>query len=126
MTPAPDEDMDGLEDNNDESFERDSSDEVVTTEWWASAHGNILIWARLTTLASGIAEVFDCDGRVLRYDDDVSARTALMDAEFRAFDGIDDDDALMIGVDLDTTEPPHGDGDAELREQMVQKIAGPD
>ncbi|MEO8459686.1 MAG: hypothetical protein ABI451_04080 [Dokdonella sp.] len=126
MVRMPDEDINDPEDGEDTSVERDSNDEIAAIEWWCSAHGNILIWARLATLASGIAEVFDCDGRVLRYDDDVAARTALMDAEFRAFDGIDDDDAAMMGIDLDTTEPPHSDSEAELREQMVQKIAGVD
>jgi hypothetical protein len=82
------------------------------SQWWFAALGDTLIWARLDVLDSGIAEVFDNDGRVLRYDDETAARMALLDAEFRAFDGID----------LDEIEPPRGDSDEELLARMVQKL----
>jgi hypothetical protein len=91
-------------------------------QWWLAAIGDTLIWARLQVLDSGIAEVFDNDGRVLRYDDENAARMALLDAEFRAFDGIDEDDAVLLGFDLEDTEPPRGDSDEELLSQMVQRL----
>ena len=91
-------------------------------QWWLAAIGDTLIWARLQVLDSGIAEVFDNDGRVLRYDDENAARMALLDAEFRAFDGIDEDDAVLLGFDLEDTEPPRGDSDEELLPQMVQRL----
>ena len=47
---------------------------------------------------------------------------ALLDAEFRAFDGLDDDDAAMLGFDLEEVEPPRGDNDEELLPQMVAKL----
>jgi hypothetical protein len=90
--------------------------------WWVAAVGDTLIWARLTITESGIAEVFDSDGRTLRYDDEAQARMALLDAEFRAFDGLDDDDAAILGFDLDDVEPPRGDNDEELMPQMVSKL----
>ena len=51
---------------------------------------------------------------------------ALLDAEYRAFDGLDDDDADLLGFDLDSVAPPHAGGenaDAEdLLEQMTMKL----
>ena len=91
-------------------------------EWWLAALGDTLIWARLSVLESGIAEVFDSDGRVLRYDDETAARMALLDAEFRAFDGLDEDDAAALGFDLDSVEPPSADSDEDLVKHMVQKL----
>lgn len=91
-------------------------------QWWLAAVGDTLIWARLVVLDEGIAEVFDSDGGILRYDDETAARMALLDAEFRAFDGIDEDDAAAMGFDLDSFEPPRGDNDEELLKYMVQKL----
>ena len=91
-------------------------------EWWLAALGDTLIWARLSVLDSGIAEVFDSDGRILRYDDETAARMALLDAEFRSFDGLDEDDAAALGFDLDSVEPPSGDSDEDLLKHMVQKL----
>lgn len=92
-----------------------------TKSWWVAAIGDTLVWARLEILDSGIAEVLDSSGELLRYDDEETGRSALLDAEFRAFDGLDEDDAAMIGFDLEETEPPRGD-DEDLVPQMVQKL----
>jgi len=91
-------------------------------QWWVAAIGDTLIWARLTITDSGIAEVFDSDGGILRYDDETQARMALLDAEFRAWDGLDEEDAAMLGFDLDEVEPPRGDSDEELLPRMVAKL----
>jgi hypothetical protein len=104
------------EDDNDHAAEDD------TAQWWVAAIGDTLIWARMTITPEGIAEVFDSDGGTLRYDDEAQARMALLDAEFRAFDGLDDDDAAGMGFDLEDIEPPRGDSDDELLRQMVVKI----
>ena len=93
-----------------------------STQWWLASIGDAVIWARLEILESGVAEVFDNDGRILRYDDEVAARTALLDAEFRAFDGLDEDDAEAFGFDLEEIEPPRADSDEELVSKMVQKL----
>jgi hypothetical protein len=91
-------------------------------QWWIAAIGDTLIWARLTITEDGIAEVFDSDGGTLRYDDEAQARMALLDAEFRAFDGLDDDDAALLGFDLEEIEPPRGDSDEEILTRMVAKL----
>jgi hypothetical protein len=91
-------------------------------QWWLAALGETLVWARLRVLDSGIAEVFDAQGETLRYDDEDAARAALLDAEFRAFDGIDDDDAAMFGFDLNDIEPPDGRSDEELLPFMTEKF----
>ena len=92
-------------------------------QWWLAAAGDALIWARLRVLDSGMAEVFDAAGETLRYDDEDGARMALLDAEFRAFDGIDEDDAALLGFDLDSVEPPQGKADEELVPQMTERLA---
>lgn len=93
-------------------------------QWWLAALGDTLVWARLRVLESGNAEVFDAQGETLVYDDEDSARAALLDAEFRAFDGLDEDDAAQMGFDLDSTEPPEAEDDEELLPLMTEKIAG--
>jgi hypothetical protein len=50
------------------------------------------------------------------------ARAALMDADFRSFDGMDADDAESIGLDLEEIEPPQGDCDEDLLPQMITTI----
>lgn len=91
-------------------------------QWWVAAVGDTLIWARLTITDAGIAEVFDSDGNTLRYDDETNARMALLDAEFRAFDGLDEEDAALLGFDLEEIEPPRGESDEELMTRMVAKL----
>jgi len=91
-------------------------------QWWFAVVGDTLIWARLSVLDDGIAEVLDSDGGTLRYDDETAARMALLDAEFRAFDGIDEDDAAAFGFDLDEIEPPSAESDEDLLPRMVQKL----
>lgn len=92
-------------------------------EWWVACIGDTLVWARLRILDSGIAELLDSSGETLRYDDEASARMGLLDAEFRAFDGLDEDDAAILGFDLDEVEAPRGENDEDLVPQMVQKLA---
>ena len=91
-------------------------------QWWLAAIGDTLIWARLSITDEGIAEVFDNDGRTLRYDDETQARMALLDAEFRAFDGLDEDDAAMLGFDLGEVSPPRAESDDALLPLMVEKL----
>ena len=91
-------------------------------QWWLTCVGDTLIWARLQIQDSGIAEVLDSDARTLLYDDEIAARMALLDAEFRAFDGLDEDDALRWGFELEEIEPPRGDNDDELLPQMIAKV----
>ena len=90
-------------------------------QWWIAAVGDTLVWARLRILASGHAEVFDASGDTLRYDDEDSGRAALLDADFRAFDGLDEEDAAVMGFDLDSVEPPRAENDEELLHLMTEK-----
>ena len=91
-------------------------------QWYVAALGDMLVWARLRVYESGIARVFDCDGNTVPYDSEDSARSALLDAEYRAFDGLDEDDAADLGFDLGTVSPPAADSDDELRERMYTKL----
>ena len=46
------------------------------------------------------------------------------DAEFVAFDGLDEEDALHRGFSLHEVQPPQAGSDAELRGRMVQSLGG--
>jgi len=91
-------------------------------EWWLAAPEHLLVWARLRVLNSGVAHVFDSQGDTLTYESDDIARAALMDADFRSLDGMDDDDAEVIGLLLEELQPPHGDSDEELLPQMIRTL----
>lgn len=95
---------------------------VVEETWWVASLGRTLVWARLRVRDSGTAEVFDCDGRTLTYDSQDSAQSALLDAEFRAWDGLDDDDAQQLGFVFGETAPPQAHDDDALRERMIQPL----
>jgi hypothetical protein len=99
-----------------------NEDPVVDTTWWCAGVGDLLVWARLQVLESGIGEVFDSRGVTLRYDDEVQARMALLDAEFRAFDGLDEHDAAAFGFDLESVEPPRVDDEEDLLPLMTVKL----
>lgn len=91
-------------------------------EWWLATLGRTIVWARLRIRESGVAEVFDSDGATLVYDSEDTARAMLMDAEFVAFDGLDEDDALQRGFSLDEISPPQALNDDNLRPRMIQKL----
>jgi hypothetical protein len=93
-------------------------------QWWVAALGDILVWARLRLRESGTAEVFSAEGETLRYDDEDAAHAALLDADFRALDGLDEEDAAMLGFDLGSVAPPQAENDAELLPLMTAKLFG--
>lgn len=97
---------------------------ITRHEWWLATLGRTIIWARLGVRDAGTAEVLDSDGNTLGYDSEDTARAALMDAEFVAFDGLDENDALERGFSLDEIMPPHGDSDDALRPQMMRQLGG--
>lgn len=97
-----------------------TQDTPIAPQWWLRALGRTLIWARLTVSPTGPAQVFDCDGRTLVYDSEDSARAALLDGEFVALDGMDEDDAATMGLDLASLVPPVEGRDEAMRERMIQ------
>lgn len=96
----------------------------VSEQWWLATLGHTVVWARLRVRQAGTAEVFDSDGNTLVYDSEDTARAMLMDADFAALDGLDEDDALQRGFSLDEISPPQADDDDQLRERMVLKLGG--
>jgi len=94
------------------------------SEWWLATLGRNIVWARLRVREAGTAEVFDADGNTLAYDSEDSARAALMDAEFVAYEGLDEDDAAARGFPLEAVLPPEGDSDEALRTKMFVSLAG--
>ncbi|MBP6749909.1 MAG: hypothetical protein KA144_09745 [Xanthomonadaceae bacterium] len=99
-----------------------SSIDGTRTEWWLASLGLTIVWARLCVREAGTAEVFDSDGNTLAYDSEDSARAALMDAEFVAYDGLDDIDALERGFSLEELAPPQAENDDALRARMVRTL----
>ena len=91
-------------------------------QWWLATIGRTLVWARLRVREAGTAEVFDSDGNTLAYDSEDTARAALMDAEFVAYDGLDEEDANTRGFSLEEVKPPRGGSDDALRPQMFQSL----
>jgi len=91
-------------------------------QWWLATLGRTIVWARLRVREGGTAEVFDSDGNTLGYDSEDTARAVLMDAEFVAFDGLDDDDARARGFGLEEVRPPQADSDEALRPRMFQSL----
>lgn len=98
--------------------------DTTGSQWWLASLGRTLIWARLRIKEAGTAEVLDSDGNTLSYDSEDTARAALFDAEFVAFDGLDEDDALRRGFSLHEVSPPHAERDEDLRPLMVQSLGG--
>ena len=94
----------------------------IRHDWYVASLGRTLVWARLGVREGGTAEVFDSDGNTLAYDSEDSARAALFDAEFVAFDGLDEEDALARGFSLDEVSPPRAADDTTLRGLMVQSL----
>jgi hypothetical protein len=98
------------------------TDAFEREEWWLAAPEHLLVWARLRVLASGVAQVFDSQGDTLTYESEDIARAALLDADFRALDGMDDDDAAEIGLLLEELQPPQGEDDDEMLPQMIRTL----
>ena len=95
------------------------------TGWWLATLGRNIVWARLRVREAGTAEIFDADGNTLAYDSEDTARAALMDAEFVEYEGLDAEDALARGFDLETVQPPRADNDEALRPLMFVKAGAP-
>jgi hypothetical protein len=98
--------------------------DTPTDQWWLAHLGNTLIWARLRVRPAGTAEVLDSDGNTLSYDSEDTARAQLFDAEFVAYDGLDEEDALARGFSLNEVQPPQASDDDALRGRMVQLLGG--
>ena len=91
-------------------------------QWWLASLGRTLIWARLRVREAGTAEVLDSDGNTLNYDSEDTARAMLFDAEFVAWDGLDQDDALARGFSLNDVAPPQAANDEDLVPLMVRQL----
>lgn len=99
-------------------------DDGPREEWWLATLGRTVVWARLRVREAGTAEVLDSDGNTLVYDSGDTARAMLLDAEFVAFEGLDEADAAERGFLLAELAPPQGDDDSVLQAGMVQKLGG--
>jgi hypothetical protein len=107
-----------------EDMEHNDENEFIIAkeQWWLTAFHRQLVWARLRVLDSGIAHVFDSTGNTLVYESEDIAAAALMDAEFRNLEGMDDDDAEQFGILLEDLIPPEAEDDDELVPWMTRRL----
>jgi hypothetical protein len=107
-----------MRDENDDEIPQDFEQE----QWWLATPEHLLVWARLRVMNSGVAQVFDSMGDTLTYESEDIARAALMDADFRALDGMDDEDGEAIGMLVEELIPPQGEHDEDLLPQMIRTL----
>jgi hypothetical protein len=92
--------------------------------WWVlDPVPGVLVWARLVERDDGGAEVFDSTGLTTRFPDETAARMYLLDLAYRAWDGLDDEDAAEMGFALANVAPPRADTELELLRAMTQRLA---
>ena len=93
----------------------------MTTQWWLmQPRPGLVLWTRMVVDDDGVAEVLDSTGATIRFADEDTARHSLLDQEYRALDGLDDDDAAEMGLDLDELQPPSSADDLALVRAMTQ------
>ncbi len=114
-----------MSDTQDNMNDQRLHEQCLHDQWWLATLGRNIVWARLRVRDAGTAEVFDSDGNTLSYDSQDTARAALMDAEFVAWDGIDPEDALARGFSLDEVQPPSAVSDEALARHMFQSLTAP-
>ena len=81
-----------------------------------------LNWARLRVFDSGLAEVFDCDGRTTRFRSEKEAGLWLAEDEFRALASYDSEDEEEYGIKFADIDPPRAENDSELRSKMLVRV----
>lgn len=94
----------------------------VSEQWWLATLGRTLYWARLRVREAGTAEILGYDGNTQVFDSEDTARAVLLDADFVALDGMDEDDALARGFSLAEISPPDAEDEDTLRKRMVQSL----
>lgn len=109
-------------------FYRDGTDlvgarlEVVRSDWWLmSSSFPDLNWARLRVYGSGVADIYDMDGRLWEFGSEEQARNWLSEDEYTPFPDLDESDAQDLGRPLESIQPPQGENDDELLPQMFVK-----
>jgi hypothetical protein len=96
---------------------------MTRESWWVlDPVPGVLVWARCVERDDGGAEVFDSTGLTTRFPDETAARMYLLDHAYRAWDGLDDDDAAEMGFSLAAVAPPRADTELELLRAMTQRL----
>ncbi len=99
-----------------------SDDPIIDVQWWLSVpEDGIVLWARLRERASGVAEVLDSTGMTMRFASRNEALHFLLELDYRAHDGLDDDDAASWGLVLTDLVPPSAAEGPALIAAMQQR-----
>jgi hypothetical protein len=92
-------------------------------DWWLwSPEPGVLLWARLRLREDTGAELLESSGLTLRFDDLDSGRHYLLGADYRAFDGLDAEDAAAMGFALGAIAPPDAPDGPGLVRMMTQRL----
>lgn len=84
-----------------------SEDRIGGEQWWLVApQPGLVLWARLRERDDGAAEVLDSTGMTLRFASRDEAQHYLLDLDYRAHDGLDEEDARALGAPLAALVPP--------------------
>jgi hypothetical protein len=84
-----------------------TDDPIIDVQWWLSVpEAGMVLWARLSERAEGAADVLDSTGMTMRFPSRGDATHFLLDLEYRAHDGLDEDDAEGWGLVLADLVPP--------------------
>ncbi len=110
--------------DQDGNHETTGDEDIQRTDWWLASLGNVMVWARMRIYNNGTADVLSSDGGLIRYADEAEARSALMDADYKSLEGMDDDDALPFDKLLEDLIPPEADSDSDedLVPLLIERI----
>jgi hypothetical protein len=85
---------------------------IARSEWWLmTCSFPSLNWARMRVYEDGSADVFDLDGRLLKFTTVEEAQAELWDDEYRELSQLDADDERDLGIPLSEIETPSGQTD---------------
>ncbi len=79
-----------------------------------------LNWARMRVYEDGTADVFDMDGRLLKFATVEEAQADLWEDEYRELSQLGEDDEKDLGIPLSEIETPSASTDSELLPSMYQ------
>ena len=96
---------------------------IVHTEWWLMwCDFPNLNWARLRVYADGSSDVFDMDGRLIKFATAQEARDDLSEDEYSELSHLDNDDEGELLMPLADIKPPIGESEVELLPMMYVKF----
>jgi hypothetical protein len=96
---------------------------IIYEHWWLmTCDFPDLNWARLRGYHDHSADVFDCDGRTIRFPSIEAARHHLNEDEYTALEDLESDELATLKTVWNDLSPPTGGTDVDLVPQMLQRV----